>query len=837
MKKRSLFQINSNYLRHYNRFKRLYFRIRTLISQGLFFHLSLFERKRLLRRFRLFYKRLLRFQSDLGIRFAGATLAFTLICSVASSQGKFIERTGEDNPLGGKINPFASLSMGEKIAPAFVDIDNDGDDDLFVGDTLGFIKYYENTGNNVYEQPLPAENPFNGIDLGDETKPAFVDIDDDGDFDAFIGVYEGILHYYRNDGTAEDPSFSAVTGPENPFDGVDVGAYSAPAFVDIDNDGDFDSFIGNKYDFIKYYENTTDGGNITFVERTGLDNPVDSIGGIFSVISFADIDNDGDFDFFMGQKYGSLRQFENTGNAGNAEFEEKEEFNNIFFDEAMGYNLTPSFIDFDGDSDFDALIGNAEGNINYYNNEGSQGEPEFIMYQPIDVGYLAEPALVDIDNDGDLDTFIGEYFGTISYYKNDGNDENPNYHRAKGINNPFYGDTLELWPKPSFVDIDNNNSYDAFFGLMDGTIKYFVNNGSQEVPVFFEQTGINNPFNNVDIGSRAKLAFVDIDNDTDKDVFIGCSDGTIKYFENTSEGLNITFVEQTGANNPFDGIDLGSSTDPYFCDLDYDEDFDAIIGSYAGTNDVNYFLNAGNAENPTFNEMTGSQNPFSTISLQYPAPFLVDIDNDSDLDLFVGERFGTVKYYEHNYPPVVANEIPTQNPLVNQPFNFTIPENTFYDHDAGDMLTYSSTLSDGNPLPGWLNFNPNTREYSGTATIAGTLNIKVNVIDMASHTASEIFDLVVTENPLGTDIQTTEQISIYPVPASNFLNIQLEDIDAGSVDIEILDISGRIIFIKTFNNINRNFFTRIDVSNLSEGIYYINIRRGNSIINKKFTIK
>ena len=205
MKKRSLLQVNNNYLKHYNKFRKLYFRIRILIKEGLFFHLSLFERNRLLKRLKLFYKRLLRFQTDLGIKFAGTTLAFSLICSAANSQGKFIERTNEENPLGGKINPFSHLNMGEKITPAFVDIDNDGDKDLFVGDTLGYIKYYENTGNNVYQQQTGVNNPFNGVDLGDETKPAFVDIDDDGDFDAFIGELEGNLNYYRNDGNSGNP--------------------------------------------------------------------------------------------------------------------------------------------------------------------------------------------------------------------------------------------------------------------------------------------------------------------------------------------------------------------------------------------------------------------------------------------------------------------------------------------------------------------------------------------------------------------------------------------------------------------------------------------------------
>jgi hypothetical protein len=834
MKKPSFFQVNSNYLRHYNRFRKLYFRIRILIREGLFFQLSLFERNRLLNRFKLFYKRLLKAQLNLGVKFAGATLAFTLICSLASSQGKFIERTAEENPLGGKINPFSHLNMGEKIAPAFVDIDNDGDKDLFVGDTLGTIKYYKNAGEYIFQLQSGTDNPFNGVDVGDEAKPVFIDIDDDSDFDAFIGELDGNINYYRNDGTAESPLFSEVTGPDNPFDGKSVSACSAPAFVDIDHDGDLDSFVGSKYDFIKYYENTSNDSNITFEERTGLENPLDSIGGIFSVPSFTDIDNDGDFDFFMGQKYGSLRQFENTGNSSVAEFEEKEGFNNIFFDVDMGINLTPTFIDFDGDSDFDVLVGNKEGKINYYNNEGTPASPDFIRYQPIDVGYLAELAIADMDNDGDLDAFIGEYFGTISYYKNDGNANNPNFRKAKGINNPFYGDTLEYWPKPSLVDIDNDNAFDMFIGTKDGKIRYFVNNGNEELPVFVEPEDIYNPFNNITING-ARFAFADMDDDGDKDAFIGTSDGTIRYYRNTSVDENITFTEQTGVDNPLNGIDIGSSADPFLCDIDDDGDNDMFIGNSGGI--IGYYKNTSVDENITFTEQTGVDNPLNGVDIgNYACPYFCDIDNDTDLDLFVGEHYGTVKFFEHNYPPSVANEIPTQNCLVNQPFSFTIPGNTFNDHDKGDMLTYSSTLSDGNPLPGWLTFNPDTRQYSGTATVAGTLNIKVTVMDIASHSAFEIFDLVVAEETFISNIQVSGQFNIYPVPAGDFLNIQLTDAETGPVDIEIIDISGRILLIERFVNINKDFETKIDISNLSGGIYYISIKMGKNIINKKFTI-
>ncbi|MCK4640907.1 MAG: T9SS type A sorting domain-containing protein [Candidatus Marinimicrobia bacterium] len=101
------------------------------------------------------------------------------------------------------------------------------------------------------------DNPFDGVDIGTQSRPTFVDIDDDGDFDAFIGEGYGYIKYYKNTGSAASPTFTLRTGADNPFDGVDVGDDSSPAFVDIDNDGDFDAFIGESVGNINYYENTT----------------------------------------------------------------------------------------------------------------------------------------------------------------------------------------------------------------------------------------------------------------------------------------------------------------------------------------------------------------------------------------------------------------------------------------------------------------------------------------------------------------------------------------------------------------------------------------------------
>ena len=43
-------------------------------------------------------------------------------------------------------------------------------------------------------------------------------------------------HFYRNDGTLSNPEFTLIT---KKIESIDIGSNSAPAFADIDNDGDF----------------------------------------------------------------------------------------------------------------------------------------------------------------------------------------------------------------------------------------------------------------------------------------------------------------------------------------------------------------------------------------------------------------------------------------------------------------------------------------------------------------------------------------------------------------------------------------------------------------------
>jgi Ca2+-binding RTX toxin-like protein len=98
-----------------------------------------------------------------------------------------------------------------------------------------------------------------------------------------------------------------------------------------------------------------------------------------------------------------------------------------------------------------------------------------------------------------------------------------------------------------------------------------------------------------------------------------------------------------------------------------------------------------------------------------------------------------------NDAPVVNLTVNNQNATVNSLFNFTFAADTFKDIDVGDNLTYSATLTNGNSLPSWLNFNPSSRNFVGTPTAndVGTFNIFLKATDSGMKSVNLPFSLTV----------------------------------------------------------------------------------------------
>src|SRR4029450_3933961 len=106
-------------------------------------------------------------------------------------------------------NPFGLSGVGFAAVPALVDLDGDGDLDLFVGER-NTTYFFRNTGTAVAPAFAPrVANPFGLADIGDFAAPSFADLDGDGDLDAVVGELYGDLFVAWNTGSATSPAFAA----------------------------------------------------------------------------------------------------------------------------------------------------------------------------------------------------------------------------------------------------------------------------------------------------------------------------------------------------------------------------------------------------------------------------------------------------------------------------------------------------------------------------------------------------------------------------------------------------------------------------------------------------
>ena len=96
-----------------------------------------------------------------------------------------------------------------------------------------------------------ANTSWDAPEVGWYETPALADLDCDGDYDLLIGASDGKSYGYENTGNASSPNWTENTG----WDAPDVGYQAAPAFADMDCDGDYDLLIGVAHGVCYGYEN------------------------------------------------------------------------------------------------------------------------------------------------------------------------------------------------------------------------------------------------------------------------------------------------------------------------------------------------------------------------------------------------------------------------------------------------------------------------------------------------------------------------------------------------------------------------------------------------------
>ncbi|MFT7589532.1 MAG: hypothetical protein ACI959_001751 [Limisphaerales bacterium] len=331
------------------------------------------------------------------------------------------------------------------------DADGDGDYEALISD-IGYdgITFTRNEGTTldahvdtvVYNWPGMPDPVF--IDIF----PAAFEADADGDglLDILVSPIlqnqsenHNALRWYKNTGTAMLPEFSLARTGYLQNDMLDFGEGSNPMAFDYDSDGDLDLLIGN-YGYytssgnyrtqLALLENTNPAGpEFTLVDDNYINLPgiVDFTENDASVTS-GDIDGDGDIDLIIGENSGTLYLIRNSAGPGALPVWNPEGSGFAGID--AGANAAPELIDVNRDGLLDLLIGERNGNVNYYQNTGSSTSPLFELQTELfggvnvtndlgGIGY-SKPRLVDFD--GKYHLLVGAYAGIVHHYRNiDGN--------------------------------------------------------------------------------------------------------------------------------------------------------------------------------------------------------------------------------------------------------------------------------------------------------------------------------------------------------------------------------------------------------------------------------
>ncbi|UCD51747.1 MAG: CRTAC1 family protein [Phycisphaerales bacterium] len=329
---------------------------------------------------------------------------------------------------------------GHGLGVAVGDYDNDGHEDVYVTN-FGPNALFRNNGNGTFTDVTAQAGVANGHKVG--AGPNFLDMDADGDLDLFVSSYGDFT--YENHYAPTMKGHTAYAGPKsyqptpdalyrNNNDGTftnvseESGIASArgtgmgTVCLDYDGDGDTDIFVGN--DLMPNFLWQNDGAGR--FEEVGLMAGVacnlngDDMGTMGA--GCGDCDNDGLLDLYVTAYQDQTPSLYKNSTEGI--------FEDVTFFAGAGAGTTHTvhwgtdFVDFDNDGDRDLFVamGHLQDNIELWDRRGSYLTTNLLFMNTgagrfVDVSASAgdglEPKLSsrgvafdDLDNDGDVDAVV-----------------------------------------------------------------------------------------------------------------------------------------------------------------------------------------------------------------------------------------------------------------------------------------------------------------------------------------------------------------------------------------------------------------------------------------------
>ncbi|MGC8596155.1 MAG: FG-GAP-like repeat-containing protein [Candidatus Kryptoniota bacterium] len=303
----------------------------------------------------------------------------------------------------------SASGYSEDVAITCGDINEDGSEDVITSSVSGPNQIYLNNGAGYFRDV--TDNYGLNSNPGRSEGVALADVNNDGYLDLFETSFNGSNKLFLSENGASFKDVTAASGL------VSYGSSITATFSDVNGDGYPDLYVGSWGNQNKLYKNN---GNGTFTDVTDISGAGCGIDKKTNSVLFADFNNDGKPDLFVGNKGGGNRLFINEGN-----FHFKDVSKECGLGDTM-YSYGAAYGDFNNDGLLDLVVVGL-GEIRIYQNTGidASGIPHFrnitaectIPKEYID-GYNTGAATFDLNKDGNLDLIVGQFNGRSFLLRN-----------------------------------------------------------------------------------------------------------------------------------------------------------------------------------------------------------------------------------------------------------------------------------------------------------------------------------------------------------------------------------------------------------------------------------